>query len=89
MEDIHWARYEEVSGDSVPSRHHFPQISMCSPTQKLSESHHFGAFVDTSLSIPGGSVVKNLPANARDIGSILVREDPTCHGATKPVCHNY
>ena len=35
MEDIHWARYEEVSGDSVPSRHHFPQISMCSPTQKL------------------------------------------------------
>uniref|UniRef100_A0A8C6FBZ8 Hikeshi-like N-terminal domain-containing protein n=1 Tax=Monodon monoceros TaxID=40151 RepID=A0A8C6FBZ8_MONMO len=19
----------------------------------------------------------------------LVREDPTCHGATKPVCHNY
>ena len=20
---------------------------------------------------------------------VLVREDPTCHGATKPVCHNY
>ena len=19
----------------------------------------------------------------------LVREDPTCHGAAKPVCHNY
>ena len=19
----------------------------------------------------------------------LVQEDPTCHGATKPVCHNY
>ena len=19
----------------------------------------------------------------------LVREDPTCHGATKPLCHNY
>ena len=19
----------------------------------------------------------------------LVREDPTCHGTTKPVCHNY
>ncbi|KAJ8776263.1 hypothetical protein J1605_015561 [Eschrichtius robustus] len=19
----------------------------------------------------------------------LVREDPTCHGATKPMCHNY
>ena len=25
---------------------------------------------------PGGSVIKNLPANAGDLGSILVREDP-------------
>ena len=38
---------------------------------------------------PGGAVVKNPPANAGETGSILVREDPTCHGATKPVCHNY
>ena len=30
------------------------------------------------------SVVKNLPANAGDAGLILVRENPTCHGATKP-----
>ena len=37
----------------------------------------------------GGAVVKNPPANAGDTGSILVREDPTCRGATKPVCHNY
>ena len=29
---------------------------------------------------PGGAVVKTPPANA---------EDPTCRGATKPVCHNY
>ena len=32
---------------------------------------------------PGGTVVKNPPANA------LVQEDPTCRGATKPVHHNY
>ena len=38
---------------------------------------------------PGGAVVKNPPANAGDMGSNLVREDPTCHGATKPVCLNY
>ena len=38
---------------------------------------------------PGGSVVKNLPPNAEDIGSILVQEDPTCLGATKPGRHNY
>ena len=38
---------------------------------------------------PGGAVVKNPPANAVDKGSSPGREDPTCHGATKPVRHNY
>ena len=38
---------------------------------------------------PGGTVVKNLPANAGDTGSSPVQEDPTCHGATNPVCHDY
>ena len=35
---------------------------------------------------PGGTVVRNPPANAGDMGSI--REDPTCRGATKQVHHN-
>ena len=35
--------------------------------------------------MPGGPVVKNLPANAGD----LEREDPTCPGPTKPVHRNY
>ena len=39
--------------------------------------------------LPGGAVVKNPPANAGDLGLILVREDSTCHGATKPTSHNY
>ena len=30
---------------------------------------------------PGGPVVKSLPVNAGDTGSIW--EDPMCHGATK------
>ena len=32
-------------------------------------------------SLPGGSVVKNMPASAGDMGSIpgLGWEDPTCH----------
>ena len=40
---------------------------------------------------PGGAVVKNPPANAGDNAGVwaLVREDPTCCGETKPVCHNY
>ena len=33
-------------------------------------------------------VVKNPPASAEDMGS-LVQEDSTCHGAAKPVRHNY
>ena len=38
---------------------------------------------------PGGAVVKNLPASAGERVQSLVWEDPTCHGATKPVRHNY
>ena len=38
---------------------------------------------------PGGSAVKNLPANAGYMDSILIWEDPTCLGTTKPMHHNY
>ena len=38
---------------------------------------------------PGGSVVKNPPANAGDTVQSLIWEDPTCSGTTKPVYHNY
>ena len=37
---------------------------------------------------PRGSAVRNLPENAGDGFDPQVQEDPTCHGATKPV-HNY
>ena len=40
------------------------------------------------LGFPGGSVVKNPSANAGETQA-LVQEDPTCHGATKPMSHNY
>ena len=36
------------------------------------------------LGFPGNSVVKNPLANAGSMDSILVWEDPTCHGAIKP-----
>ena len=38
---------------------------------------------------PGGTVDKNPPANAKDMGSILVWEDATFRKATKRVHHNY
>ena len=51
------------------------------------------AVLDPSLikiwrGLPGSLVVKNLPANAREM------EDPgrshvAYHGTTKPMCHNY
>ena len=44
---------------------------------------------NTKLNFPGGSVVKNLPANAGDTGLISGREDPTCCGAPKSMCPNY
>ena len=34
-------------------------------------------------------MVKTLPANAGDTGSIPDMEDPTWHGATEPIRHNY
>ena len=40
------------------------------------------------LGFPGGSVVKNLPANIEDMGPSLVWEDSTGCQATKPKHHN-
>ena len=36
---------------------------------------------------PGGTAVKNPPANAGDTGSSSGQG--RCHRATKPMCHNY
>ena len=36
---------------------------------------------------PGGPAIKNMPANAEEVG--LIQEDPTGWGATKPVCGSY
>ena len=47
----------------------------------------------SGLDVPGGPVVRNLPANAGDTGSMLweeslLWEDSTCLKATKPMCLN-
>ena len=39
---------------------------------------------DNYLDFPGGPVVKNLPANAGDMGSIPGLEDSKCSETTKP-----
>ena len=45
--------------------------------------------IQENLDFPGGAVVKNLPANAGDIGSIPDQDDSMCCKATKPMLHNY
>ena len=42
-----------------------------------------------SQGFPDGSVVKSMPANAGDTGSIPDPGRPHVLGATKPICHNY
>ena len=67
-----------------------PRAASCSQAGEKGEGRRGQPLIkERSLGSPGGPVVKNLPRNARDIGSILVLGDPTYHGATKPVCHNY
>ena len=51
--------------------------------------HKRGGSKRSVRDLPGGTVVKNLPANAETRVWAPIREDPTCRGATKPVSHNY
>ena len=39
--------------------------------------------------LPWCTLDRNPPANAEDKVQSLVREEFTCRGATKPICHNY
>lgn len=69
----------------------------------LNSESSFGLFLERHLmiqkvellmlpnqDIPGGTVDRNLPANAGDTGvRSLVEEDPTWHRATKRMGHNY
>ena len=56
----------------------FPIIYMCGHFKNKSQ-----------VGLPWWSVVKNLPANAWDMGPILAQEDPTCQEATLLMCSNY
>ena len=51
------------------------------------ESKH--ATEENDQDFPGGPGVRNPPANAGDVDSTLLREDPTCRGPAPPVGHNY
>ena len=59
----------------------------CSLLQPLCPA--WGLAQKVNEGVLGGSVVKN-PRLMQETGAqSLVREDPTCQGATKPTCYNY
>ena len=69
-------------------------ILTCLQTLSFGKGQHGCNYFDLSVKnqdkgFPGGTVVENLPANAGTRVRALVWEDPTCHGATGPVSHNY
>ena len=69
------------------------QVLMSTPTvvkrQGAISWVHLSRIKPVSGSFPGGSVVKNhLPMQETQVQS-LAWEDPTCHGATKPMHRNY
>ena len=45
-------------------------------------------YVNTAVDFPGGPVVRSLPANAGDMGSIPGPGGFMCLKATKPISHN-
>ena len=47
-----------------------------------------GSRVNGRTSLVGQWLRVHLPMQGTRVQA-LVQEDPTCHGATKPVCHNY
>ena len=53
------------------------------------EEHVKYAVVDFLKGFPGGSVVKNPPANAGDTVPSLIQEDPSYCGAIESVLRNY
>ena len=60
----------------------------------LEKNSSYSIFSNVNLKVkqrdfPGGPVIESPPAKAEDTGSICGLEDPTCHGATKPICHNH
>ena len=62
-----------------------PSISNDNSVTLLNWTH---SIIKIFLGLSGGTVDKDPPASAGDMGLILVWEDSTC-GATKPVTHSY
>ena len=62
------------------------------PFNRRIHFHWIKNYYDEGVSLVSFSMVKNLPAKARDVGSkvwSLVQEDPTRLGANRPTRHNY
>ena len=70
-------------GDAWPELERwFPNLTTLeSPGELFKNTHSRASLVAQCLRI-------HLPTQGTCV-QVLVQEDPTCRGATKPVCHNY
>ena len=67
----------------------FPRRMVVNERGSFTEVTTVMPFKNMSLDFPGDPVVKNLAADAEDMGLIPGWEDSTCPGVTKPVHDNY
>ena len=78
-------RYSKIEIHSLTTCRPMMMNSQFLPTRSLwKEIKHINKMLGASLWLS----VKNPPAHEETWVQSLIREDPTCNGATKPVCHN-
>ena len=87
---FHFQLWEELCMiNGMPSYKHWPFVwlpSSCVPLLWWETSVFKKQRLEASLVVQWLRI--HLPMQGTWVRA-LVREDPTCHGATKPVCHNY
>ena len=88
-----WAGRAFQAEDTAMSSHYFRKHMHWGTGVELARSIHAGqgtprilSKISSWLDFPGGSAVRNLPANAGDMGSGKI---PRASGAAEPMHHNY
>ena len=93
------SRFRATTGSSAGQRHVVgrPATTLCNGRSEAEGAEGRSKEPETLgagqckplLGFPGGSVVKNLPADAEDMDPTSNRGKPTCRETTKPMHHSY
>ena len=87
--NLEWNSSKHNSFSTVKAIHGHQEPPLCSVIHIAIHWFMTNSSMQSLWGFPGGLVVQNLPASAETWVWSLIPEDPTCLGATKPVCHNY